>query len=181
MKRREPDPPPEGIVPSPAALSQDPTFIEYAARILGNSELADGLSPKQLAQLAAIGEMRSYKGGELICDEHERSDELYLVEAGAVDVWLNPSSIGDETRAPRKITSLQAGQICGELALIDGGVRSAQLRAGPQGARLLAFGHDGLLALCEAETAIGYRLMRNLAGALALRLRLQDMRLYTPE
>jgi len=67
------------------------------------------------------------------------------------------------------------------LALLDEGVRSAQLRASTHGAKLMAFKRRDLLALCEAETAIGYRIMRNLAGALALRLRLQDMRLYSSE
>jgi hypothetical protein len=60
-------------------------------------------------------------------------------------------------------------------------VRSARLRAGPNGARLMAFTCAELLALCEADTGIGYRLMRNLASALALRLRLQDMQLYSSE
>lgn len=181
MQSREPDQTDEGMLPNPAALSRDPAFVEFAARVLGHSELADGLAPEQLARLAAIGEMRSYGDSDLICDEHERSDELYLVEAGTVDVWLDPASIGDTASEPRKIASLQTGQICGELALLDGGVRSARLRAGPSGVKLLAFRRDDLLALCEAEIAIGYRLMRNLAGALALRLRLQDMRLYSLE
>ena len=46
-----------------------------------------------------------------------------LVGGGAVEVWLDPASIGDQTSAPRKIASLQTGQTCGELALLDGGVR----------------------------------------------------------
>jgi hypothetical protein len=45
----------------------------------------------------------------------------------------------------------------------------------------MAFQRRDMLALCEAETAIGYRIMRNLAAALALRLRLQDMRLYSSD
>src|SRR5437667_10567042 len=113
----------EPIVPNSNTLSQDPNFIEFAAQMLGNSELADGLAPDQLARLAAIGQVRQYDAGHLICDEHERSDELYLVETGTVQVWLDPSSIGDEASEPRKIADLQAGQICGELALLDGGVR----------------------------------------------------------
>ena len=169
------------IVPDTGALQQDPAFIEFAQQVFGGSEIADGLTPDQLVRLAAIGQMRAYDSGDLICDEHERSDELYIVGGGAVEVWLDPASIGDETSAPRKIAGLQTGQTCGELALLDGGVRSARLRAGPHGARLLAFTRGELLALCEADTAIGYRLMRNLAGALALRLRLQDMRLYSSE
>jgi CRP/FNR family transcriptional regulator, cyclic AMP receptor protein len=171
----------EDIVPGPETLSHDPMFIEFAQQVFSGSEIADGLTPDQLVQLAAIGQMRGYAGGDLICDEHERSDELYIVGGGAVEVWLDPASIGDQNSAPRKIASLQTGQTCGELALLDGGVRSARLRAGPHGARLMAFTCAELLALCEADTGIGYRLMRNLAGALALRLRLQDMQLYSSE
>lgn len=171
----------EPLLPNRTALSQTPAAVAFAAQVLRSSELADGLSPEQLAQLAGIGEVRSYGPGDLICDEHERSDELYLVETGTVEVWLDPSSIGDDAGEPRKIAALQAGQTCGELALLDGGVRSAQLRAGSQGVKVLAFSRNDLLALCEADTAIGYRLMRNLAGALALRLRIQDMRLYSGE
>jgi CRP-like cAMP-binding protein len=169
------------FVPTSAALADDPAFIEFATQVLGDSEMADGLSPAQMARLATIGQMRSYSADDLICDEHERTDELYIVESGSVDVWLDPSSVGDNISAPRKIATLQGGQTCGELALLDGGVRSAQLRAGPNGVKLMAFTRNDLLALCEADTAIGYRLMRNLAGALALRLRLQDMRLYSNE
>jgi CRP-like cAMP-binding protein len=170
----------EPILPNRSALGRNPASAAFAAQVLGNSELADGLSPEQLAQLADIGDVRSYGPGDLICDEHERTDELYLVETGTVEVWLDPSSIGDAGE-PRKIAALQGGQTCGELALLDGGVRSAQVRAGSQGVKVLAFSRNELLALCEADTAIGYRLMRNLAGALALRLRLQDMRLYSSE
>jgi len=174
-----PDKSNEPMLPDAALLSGDPMFVEFAHQMLGDSELAHGLSPAQLARVATIGEVRAYEPGDLICDEHERGDELYIVEAGAVEVWLNPASIGDEASAARKIASLQAGQTCGELALLDEGVRSAQLRAGPHGAKLMLFRRRDLLALCEADTAIGYRIMRNLAAALALRLRLQDMRLYS--
>ena len=181
MTSTKPDTDSANIVPGSETLSHDPMFIEFAQQVFSGSEIADGLTPDQLVRLAAIGQMRAYANGDLICDEHERSDELYIVGGGAVEVWLNPASIGDQTSAPRKIASLQAGQTCGELALLDGGVRSARLRAGPHGARLMAFTCAELLALCEADTGIGYRLMRNLAGALALRLRLQDMQLYSSE
>jgi CRP-like cAMP-binding protein len=171
----------EPIVPLPSALSEDPTFIAYAQQMLGDSELADGLSAEQLAQIAAIGEVRVFEEGDLICDEHTQGHELYIIGSGSVDVWLDPSSIGDDQGDSRRIASLHAGQTCGELALLDGGVRSAQLRAGSSGARLIAFDHKALIALCEANTAIGYRIMRNLAAALALRLRLHDMQLYSKE
>ena len=181
MGSSEADTTDHSMMPNSSALSSDPTFIEFARQLLGDSELADGLSPEQLARIAAIGEVRTYADGDLICDEHERGDELYVISTGTVEVWLDPSSIGDEASSARKIASLRAGQTCGELALLDEGVRSAQLRAATHGAKLMAFQRRDMLALCEAETAIGYRIMRNLAAALALRLRLQDMRLYSSE
>jgi CRP-like cAMP-binding protein len=164
-------------VPDAAALSSDPAYIDYAARMLGSSELTDGLRPPQLAQLATIGAARSYGPHELICDEQERSDELYVVQQGTVEVLLDPRSIG-RANGDQRIAVLQAGQTCGELALLDGGVRSARLRAGSEGATLMAFRRDALLGLCERDTAIGFRVMFNLAAALGLRLRLQDTKLY---
>src|SRR5262245_30600663 len=171
MGSSEADTTDHSMIPNSSALSSDPAFIEFAHQMLGDSELADGLSPEQVARIAAIGEVRNYGEGDLICDEHERSDEPYVISARAGEVWLAPSSIGDETSGARKIARLQTGQTCGELALLDEGVRSAQLRAASHGAKLMAFQRRDMLALCEAETAIGYRIMRNLAAALALRLR----------
>lgn len=171
-------------VPDPALpdffdLTSDPAFVEHAVRLLGDSELADGLTPAQMAHLAEIAELRTYRPSELVCNEHERSDELYIIESGSLAIWLNPASAGIADAELRQIAELQAGQTCGELALLDGGVRSAQVKAGTQGARVTVFRRESLLTLCEQDTAIGFRLMRNLAGALALRLRLQDMRLYS--
>src|SRR5262245_22135666 len=96
MASPSPDQTDESMLPNPAALARAPAFFDFAHQMLGDSERADGLSPEQLARVAAIGEMRTYETGELIGDEHERGDELYIVEAGAVEVWLDPASIGDE-------------------------------------------------------------------------------------
>ena len=96
----------------------------------------------------------------------------------AIEGWLDPSSIGRDGMAQRCLAVLQEGQVCGELALLDGGLRSAQLKAGPTGVKLLVFKRRDLLKLCSSDTTIGYRVMFNLACALALRMRLQDMRLY---
>ena len=177
----ESTPAPMSLIPDDAALSADLAFVEFAAQALAESELADGLSATQKAKLIAVGQRCQYAPGALVFNEHERSREVYIVEAGMVEIMLDPHSVGNDTAGLRKIATLSVGQTCGEMALLDGGVRSARAVAGQQGARLLGFTSDKLTALCEADTAIGYRLMRNLAGALALRLRLQDMKLYSAE
>jgi len=86
MGSSEADTTDQSMMPNSSALSSDPAFIEFAHQMLGDSELADGLSPEQVARIAAIGEVRSYGEGDLICDEHERSDELYVISGGAVEV-----------------------------------------------------------------------------------------------
>lgn len=167
------------VVPDRNMLSADPAFVQFASQLLQESELADGLEPVQKAKLVAISERRQYVAGDLVFNEHERSSEVYIIESGSVEVWLDPYMIGDEAAEPHRIATLGAGQTCGEMALLDGGVRSARVVAGPHGAKLMAIASATLNQLCETDTAIGYRLMRNLASALALRMRVQDMKLYS--
>ena len=173
------DLPQASLEPNPTALTSDQASIQFAAQLLAESELADGLAPEHKAKLFAIGQRRQYTPGEQVFAEHDRSDEIYIIEHGSVEVWIDPHVIGDEEAVPRKIATLSIGQTCGEMALLDGGVRSARVVAGSGGAKLMALRRVALDALCEADTTIGYRLMRNLAGALALRLRLHDMKLYS--
>ena len=96
------------IMPTSSMLSRDPAFIEFARQMLDSSELADGLAPEQMARIAAIGEIRSFEEGQLICDEHEHGDELYIIEAGSVEVWLDPSSIS--RRCSRRSTPSGAAE-----------------------------------------------------------------------
>jgi CRP-like cAMP-binding protein len=79
-------------------------------------------------------------------------------------------SVADPQSTP--VTTLLAGQIAGELALLDGGRRSASMRAGPEGATLLSLRREKLTALCDEDPELGIRVLWNIAAALALRLRL---------
>lgn len=154
-----------------ANISSKAAPAEDAVNVLTRSELVAGCTRGQIAQLALLSHQRNYSYGELICDEHERSDELYVIAEGTVEAWLNPAATGDHYSALRRVGMMQAGQVCGEVAMLDEGVRSAQLRAGSQGATLLVIPKRELLVLCEADTSVGYRVMFNLATILARRLR----------
>jgi CRP-like cAMP-binding protein len=59
----------------------------------------------------------------------------------------------------------------GELAMLDQGVRSADLLAGPEGANVLSLSRDRLLGLCEDDAVLGSRLLWNIAVAMAKRVR----------
>ena len=97
-------------------------------------------------------------------------NEMYIVKAGTLEVWL---TTGVE---PVRLAFMQAGQVAGELALLEGTARSAELRAGPQGVQLLALTQEALTTLAEDDPAMGMRMMQNLAISLGKRLRHQNWR-----
>jgi hypothetical protein len=55
--------------------------------------------------------------------------------------------------------------------MLDGGLRSAELRAGPDGATMLVLERERLQTLCEDDNALGTRVLWNIARAMALRVR----------
>ena len=88
--------------------------------------------------------------------------------------------LGDPKRRVTILPSEQcagvASLFAGELALLEGVGRSADLRAGPQGCTLLALTEEALNTLAEDDPAMGMLMMRNLAISLGKRLRLQNWR-----
>jgi CRP-like cAMP-binding protein len=112
--------------------------------------------------------------GEVIFQEGAHSDELYLIVQGEVDILMDPSVVSGhehEKRPPVTIATLHPGQCFGEMALVDQGMRSATARAAQNHTRLLMIPKERLIALCEAQPLLGYRIMRNLAADLALKMR----------
>ncbi|MFO7171016.1 MAG: cyclic nucleotide-binding domain-containing protein, partial [Chloroflexota bacterium] len=102
----------------------------------------------------------------------EPGQHLFVVQEVYEEVLRTAAPGADEPGEQPPVTTLRAGQIAGELALLDGGRRSMGLRAGPEGATLLSLRRERLVALCEDDPALGIRLLWNIAAALALRLRL---------
>ena len=59
----------------------------------------------------------------------------------------------------------------GELAMLDQGLRTAELIAGPEGATVLAFNRERLLALREDDPELGSLVLWNIAKAMSTRVR----------
>lgn len=148
--------------------------ISDIAQFLTHSDVGDNLNQAQRTRLAAQCEVRSFIPGEMIAEASASSDELFIIQAGYVEVWKHPDGIDtddhnhDETH---HVANLRAGQITGELAMLDRGGRSADLVAGSEGATLLVLTRDRLLALCEDDTALGYRFLWNISQAMSRRVR----------
>ena len=91
-----------------------------------------------------------------------------------MDIVVDPSLVGgDDVESPgmATIATLRRGQSFGEVALVDQGLRSATARCAADNTHLLILPRDRLIGLCDADPALGYRVMRNLAADLALKIR----------
>jgi CRP-like cAMP-binding protein len=150
------------------------------AAILKQADIFFELAPAQLEQVAALCQERRCKSGDVIFEENAASDELYIIGQGEIEIQVDPSLVGtDEARGVAAVTiaTLRRGQSFGEVALVDQGLRTATARAAANNTQLLVFPRDQLIALCDADPQLGYRLMRNVAADLAMKIRGTDLRL----
>lgn len=146
--------------------------------LLSTTEIFADFSDAQLALVAAICTQETVAKGTVLLRENDASDELYVIGRGGVEVLMNPAAVspqgaGKDVRAV-VLTELRQGQVFGEVALVDQGVRSATIRVSRDDTLLLRISRDRLMELCETYPVLGYRLMRNLAGELATKIRNTD-------
>ena len=92
--------------------------------VITSSPLFEMLSSSELAHLAELAEERTYAVGELVFEEGERGDSLYVIVRGEVEVVRR-----DGGGAPRPLLVLAAPEFFGEMSLIDKEYRSATVRA----------------------------------------------------
>jgi pimeloyl-ACP methyl ester carboxylesterase/CRP-like cAMP-binding protein len=149
------------------------TVVNEVARFLAHSDIGNGMSYAQRTRLAAQCNVHTYDANALIATAQDSGSELYVVKEGTIEVWLDHMLVGGaRIETDQRLASLLPGQITGELALLDGGRRSANLHAGPEGATVLSLSRDRVVVLGEDDPPLGMRLVWNIATALALRLRL---------
>lgn len=125
-----------------------------------------GLAESQLAQVADLARVERYEAGQAVFDQDMPGRDLYVIARGQVEVRVN----SDHTAI-----ILGAGQVFGEMALIDQGSRSAAVIAAQNGTTLCSISGADFNALCQRDTHIGYILMRNLAQDLSFKIRHQNL------
>ncbi len=151
---------------------QDVARVDQVAQFLAHSDVGNGMNLAQRTRLAAQCHMHMYAAHACIAQADTPGDQLYIIQEGTVEVWNVVTETRQILSPSHPVATLLPGQITGELALLDGGRRSADLRAGPEGATLLTLSRERLIALCEDDPALGNRMLWNIATALGLRLRL---------
>jgi CRP/FNR family cyclic AMP-dependent transcriptional regulator len=144
--------------------------------ILSLAEFFDGLTDAELELVAAICEPETYQKGRVLFEENESSDELYVIGSGAIEILMNPS-VSPQQKAvePVVVAELVSGQACGEIALVDRGIRSATARISKDDTYVLRLPREGLMSLCDTHPELGYKVVKNLAADLAFKMRVADL------
>lgn len=90
---------------------------------------------------------------------------------------MNPSfvDIEQDKYEPVVLTELRQGQVFGEVALVDEGIRSATARISQDNTTLLKIPRDRLMLLCDTYPDLGYKVMKNVAADLAFKIRNTDL------
>jgi len=147
-----------------------------ALRFLQEIPLFAGLNEDELDLVNQIGQPERYSVGYIIFDEHSTGDAMYVVRRGQVDIQMAPPPGSEPATEPRTIASVEAGDVFGEIALVDQGLRTARALC-IKPTLLMAFRREDVLCLANEHPHIGYVLMRNVAEALAFKLRSTDLTL----
>jgi CRP-like cAMP-binding protein len=148
--------------------------------ILSQADMFSELTETQLGMVAALCEVVRHNQGQVLLRENEQTDEMYVIGRGGVEVLVNPGTAAapGAGRLQRveavAVTELRQGQVFGEVALVDQGIRSATIRVSQDNTLLLRIPRSQLMQLCDTYPIMGYRLMKNLAVELAVKIRNTD-------
>jgi len=140
---------------------------ERGRKLLETCALFGALDPKARREIAAYARARSFAAGQSICRIGDPGDSMMAVILGTVRISL-PVVGGKEII----LADLQAGDLFGEIALLDGKTRSANATAHTK-CELMVLDRRDLLPFLERNPAACIRLMEMLCA----RIRRSDERM----
>ncbi len=121
--------------------------------------------PETLHALLVHMEQRSCKAGERIFSSGDTGDELFIIRSGSVRIMLPISE-----KLSHHLGTFGRGAFFGEMAFLDGAVRSADAIAFTD-AELFVLSRKSFNVLAEEHKKLGLSLMEGLASVLSSRLR----------
>lgn len=123
---------------------------------LRRAPLFEGLTRKQLRQLAQLSDDLSVPAGDVLCQEGTRGREFFVILDGEAAV----------TRAGRTVATLGPGDFFGEVALIERVERTATVRAASP-LRFFVISDQAFAALLETDPRVERKILVALAKRLA--------------
>lgn len=132
---------------------------------LSRISLFNQLTPGELSIIDSLLHHREFLAGEIVFDEGEEGQALYIIESG--EVSIEHPQLG----AVGHIVKLGKGEFFGDLALLDSLPRAAQASAATP-LRLAVFFRTDFLALMDTHARIASKVALQIAREMGRRLRL---------
>jgi CRP-like cAMP-binding protein len=118
------------------------------------------LPPAELKQVAAIADEHLFVDGEVLADQNELGDEMYIIVSGLVRVVVSK-----EGEPEIEVARREAGQYVGEMAVISRKPRMARLVAEGD-VRTLCIGHKQFEGILRERPETSLAVMRVLCDRL---------------
>jgi CRP/FNR family transcriptional regulator, cyclic AMP receptor protein len=135
-------------------------MLEKHQALLASIPLFGGLSAEQLAKIAALAHVRAYAARAVVVSQGEPGHSLFAIVRGKLKVV----SCGPDGR-DTVLGIMAQGEVFGEVALLDGGPRSATCTA-VEPCELLVIERTQFLELLATSPQITIKLLDVLAGRL---------------
>ena len=157
-----------------ASEQQDPRVISGVFEAIRVEKPADPAEVRAFFDLPEGGSdalvqlgfwKRSYSAGSKLARRGARGDEAFFIRSGQVRVSLKIPGVGEEA-----LSVLGPGQIAGELALIEDGVRSADLIAHGGPVKVYVLNRAGFRRLMSGSIDNSHWLGARIVSALCYRL-----------
>ena len=138
-----------------------PTAPAAARTSLDDIPLLAPLPAQVKGELMGWMQKRAVNVGEIIFNEGEAGDAMYIIESGYVSVFVNDAALGLTV----DVASLGKGEAFGEMALVTGEGRKASVKA-LEPTTLLVLTRDVFFRLVQAVPQVGLTLAATLARRL---------------
>jgi signal transduction histidine kinase len=137
-----------------------------------------GLEEEDLAELARVAEIRSYPENSVLCREGELGDTFYLIVDGRACI----SKYLDVENPRRVLHWLEPGEFFGEIALIQGGTRTATVDT-EDPITVLEINRDSLMRVLQRSAPMALRMVLRFTSRLrdADQTAIEDLRTTNEE
>ncbi len=139
--------------------------IEESKGVLQATYLFGDLNEIHLDLVLMICQEQGGQAGEVIFEQDDPGDALYVVARGEVEIYL-PANGGE----PVRLAILKENETFGESILVAEGERNASARFHTEG-QLLRLPRTQVVRLMADYPEIGYLILRRMAADLTLKLR----------
>ncbi len=153
---------PQGAGPSlsSAASAGDADIAQFLSR----TPLFAKLSPQECGILAGHCEVKIVGSGAPVFNEGDFGDAMYIVKSGTLEIFKK-DLLGDV-----RIAEIRPGGLVGEMALVDGKPRSANVKAADE-ARLLSLSRSSYNELKKLHPQVATKFQDELLLLISSRLR----------